>query len=226
MKDFRDRVGADLVAMMFMVEEFQKNIIGMETPTEPKLLHQKRQDFRVDFLQEEIDEMNRAYLEEDLPEVVDALVDMMYVGVGALLEMGVMPLAAFETVHEANMQKLRGVTKRGEAYDAIKPEGWIPPDHKPMLNHLAMYHAMSPAFFEATRIREERGARYNQGSVKRADHFPFGSIGHAQMMWIKAIRLRSDVEGGNGSADDLSEHIRDLINYLSFWWEELNGGIR
>jgi predicted HAD superfamily Cof-like phosphohydrolase len=34
----------------------------------------------------------------------------------------------FDHVHTCNLQKQRGVGPRGNAIDAIKPEGWVPPE--------------------------------------------------------------------------------------------------
>ena len=214
-----------LIDMMTDVDEFQRKIL--ELPYAPGPLAEHRFDFKVGHMYEELNEFGTAYAEGHMDAQVDALVDLIYVAFGALLEMGVPPDEAFDTVHVANMKKVRGETKRGEAYDAMKPDGWTPPSHAELLAALELRSKVSPAFLEATRIREERGARYNQGTVTRADHFPFGSVGHAAVCWIKMIRLRSDIEGGvNVSPKELSEHIRDLLNYLSFWFEELNGGIR
>lgn len=215
----------DAVKMGRHVDEFQKRILDL--PCAPQALSIERYNFRMKFMREELEELETARENSDYPEQVDALVDLIYVALGALLEMGAEPSLCFDRVHAANMQKVRGVTKRGESYDAVKPEGWTPPDMDAVYDILKLRAAVSPSFLEATRVREERGARYNQGTVTRKDHFPFSSVGHAALCWIKMIRLRSDVEGGaNTSAPELSEHIRDLQNYLAFWWEELNGGIR
>jgi hypothetical protein len=39
----------------------------------------------------------------------------------------------WDDVQRANMTKVRGVGKRGHAVDCIKPEGWIPPRTKEIL---------------------------------------------------------------------------------------------
>lgn len=214
----------DLTAMAVSVDEFQRKVLDL--PRTDGLLPPHRQKFRVAHMREEIDELVDAYSDGIAANVVDSLTDLIYIAIGALLEMGVPPLEAFEPVHQANMLKVRGITKRGEAYDALKPHDWKAPNHEAIIADMLLRKAISPAFLEATRICEERGARYNQGSVTRRDHFPFGNVGHAAICWLKMIRLRSDIEGNHADAAELSEHIRDLMNYLAFWWESLNGGIR
>jgi predicted HAD superfamily Cof-like phosphohydrolase len=65
-----------------------------------------------------------------IADQADALVDLAYVAFGALVQMGVAPGAAFEEVHSRNMKrKFVEVDRFGRsAPDAVKPEGWAPPD--------------------------------------------------------------------------------------------------
>lgn len=219
-------LGAFLMHMMSQVDRFQQKILGIVGATSPRLLDCVRMDFKMDHLREEFTEIREAWRIGDLAGVVDGIVDVQYLAAGMLVEMGVSQELAFEEVQEANMRRVSGLSKRGNNNDAIKPPGWTPPDHAQHILAMAAVTRMSPMFFEALRIKEERGARYNQGTVRRAEHFPFGDPGHAQMMWIKAIRIRSDVEGGNATHEQLDEHIVDMVNYLSFWWEEHHGGVR
>lgn len=87
------------------------------------------------FMAEELDEYVRAHDDKNLPEVLDGLIDLLYVVVGTMIFHGWTPeqmAEAFRRVHEANMKKVRVLTesesKRGTLYDAKKPEGWQPPD--------------------------------------------------------------------------------------------------
>lgn len=219
-------LSSQLTTMARGVEEFQDKVIGIQPPPMPAPLPRDRHMFRVRFLREELDEYIAAYEDGNFPEQIDAVIDLVYVAIGLLLEQGIDPLSAFSSVQAANMAKVRGETARGDKKDAQKPAGWQPPDHAAVILAHATMAKVSPAFLECTRIREERGAKYNQGSVTRKDHFPFGNIGHLAINWIKMIRIRSDVEGGTATRASLSEHLRDLINYLAFWFEELNGGIK
>lgn len=63
---------------------------------------------RVRLLQEELDELNAALIEENVVEVLDALTDLQYVLDGAYLAFGLSHLKdkAFAEVHRSNMSKL------------------------------------------------------------------------------------------------------------------------
>lgn len=63
---------------------------------------------------------------------LDALVDLSYVLHGTALFQGFCRFdQAFDTVHAANMAKVRAErpeqSKRGTAFDVVKPPGWSPP---------------------------------------------------------------------------------------------------
>jgi predicted HAD superfamily Cof-like phosphohydrolase len=81
-------------------------------------------------MQEEINEMKQALLAED---VVDAVIDLMYVAIGTLELFEVDTQKAWDTVHAANMAKEPGFNEnRPNEFgfpDLIKPEGWKPPCH-------------------------------------------------------------------------------------------------
>ena len=119
--------------MLGDVEEFQKQVLGLETPDTPQLLVEHRFQFAKKFLQEELHEFEVAQKDGDLPESVDALIDLIYVALGRLVEMGVPPGPVFDEVHQKNMLKYKGETKRGHKTDAAKPADWTPPDHSWLL---------------------------------------------------------------------------------------------
>ena len=90
--------------------------------------------FRVDFLQEELDETRNAQQVIDSEEIVDGLVDLCVVAIGTLDAFGVDPYQAWDAVLEANMAKEVGV-KEGRPNplgvpDLMKPEGWTAPSHE------------------------------------------------------------------------------------------------
>lgn len=95
-------------------------------------------DFRVAFLQEELNEFTWACTIGDLPEAVDALIDLVYVAYGTAILMGVTPECwqeCWQEVQRANMAKERRESttadprsKRGHHLDVVKPDGWEPPD--------------------------------------------------------------------------------------------------
>jgi hypothetical protein len=86
--------------------------------------------FRVDFLEEELEELRKA----DTPaEVVDAIVDLCVVAIGTLHAFGVDSRKAWAIVQAANMAKTPGANpNRPNKFglpDLIKPFGWKAPDH-------------------------------------------------------------------------------------------------
>ncbi len=109
------------------VERFLKEVVGLDLPTEPRMLTGDRHTYAVDHLYEEFEEFRLA---ETLEGQLDALVDLAYVALGRIVETGVSPTLAFDAVHEANMTKLPGTCghRPDVQLDAVKPTGWQPPD--------------------------------------------------------------------------------------------------
>lgn len=87
-------------------------------------------EFRVNFLQEELDEMKDA---KNADDVVDALIDLCVVAIGTLDAFNVNSYEAWNRVLEKNMQKEIGVKDSRPnplgLPDLIKPEGWEAPSH-------------------------------------------------------------------------------------------------
>jgi predicted HAD superfamily Cof-like phosphohydrolase len=90
---------------------------------------------RLDHLQEELDETIKAVNDDDLLEVIDGLIDLIYIASGTLGMCGIKSQLHWDEVQRANMTKERGMTKRGHAYDVKKPEGWIAPNHLKILKN-------------------------------------------------------------------------------------------
>ena len=97
--------------------------------------HDKAEDFRLKFLQEELNEFDDAIINRDRVKAFDALLDLVYVAYGTALFMGVSPDqwdAGFQAVQDANMAKIRVASgedsKRGSSFDVVKPAGWVGPE--------------------------------------------------------------------------------------------------
>jgi len=90
--------------------------------------------FRLDMVQEEVNEAHQAYANKDADGVVDALIDAIVFAIGTLDAFEVDAYEAWARVHEANMAKEPGVKPgRPNPYgfpDLIKPEGWKAPTHE------------------------------------------------------------------------------------------------
>lgn len=86
--------------------------------------------FRIKFLQEELDEM---IVSDNGDDTVDALIDLCVVAIGTLDALDVNAYTAWDRVLKANMTKEIGIkASRPNPLglpDLIKPEGWIAPSH-------------------------------------------------------------------------------------------------
>ena len=91
-------------------------------------------EFRVDFLNEELEETRKAVAENDAEEIVDGLIDLCVVAIGTLDAFGVNPYTAWDQVLKANMNKEVGEKPSRPnplgVPDLIKPFNWYPPTHQ------------------------------------------------------------------------------------------------
>jgi predicted HAD superfamily Cof-like phosphohydrolase len=143
----RDPLGDDLETLIRQarqfdsirdVEEFHKHF-GLDYRGKPRAFPRELEDFRVDFMFEELNEyvdhsrMLRTALEMNdqaevnlqLAECFDALLDLKYVVEGTLHLHGFPVQAGWDRVHRANMAKVSGDGQKKIA----KPLGWEPPSH-------------------------------------------------------------------------------------------------
>ena len=93
-------------------------------------------EFRLNFLQEELDEAKEAAVSNDpskAEDIVDAMIDLCVVAIGTLDAFGVDAYTAWNRVHEKNMQKEPGIKPERPnplgLPDLIKPAGWTAPTH-------------------------------------------------------------------------------------------------
>lgn len=88
--------------------------------------------FRVQFLEEELQELRIALFKGDLPGQVDALADLVWVALGTAHYLGAPFNEAWAEVRRANMEKERKATDPDKPYrnigTVIKPIGWRPPE--------------------------------------------------------------------------------------------------
>lgn len=87
-------------------------------------------EFRIRFLQEELDEMQEA---DNMEDVTDALIDLCVVAIGTMDALKIDANRAWDEVHTANMAKEVGIkASRPNPLglpDLIKPPGWVAPTH-------------------------------------------------------------------------------------------------
>ena len=134
----------------FMGSKWVRDIADMHTKFGVnKVLRQLDRDkleaflkFRIDFLQEELDEMRKAVVDRQARKIdastaaddtVDALIDLCVVAIGTLNAFDVNADEAWNRVHRANMTKEVGIKESRPnplgLPDLIKPEGWTAPTH-------------------------------------------------------------------------------------------------
>lgn len=112
----------------------------LEATRVPAFPAQALLEFRQKFLAEELEEFNDACTNGDLVKAFDALIDLVYVALGTAYLMNLPFDEGWKAVHQANMRKVRveraSESKRGSAFDVVKPDGWIAPEM--MLQSLIM----------------------------------------------------------------------------------------
>lgn len=127
------------------VREFQEKFKIPMSPV-PAFLDKDAYEFRVKFMQEELDEFLTACDEGNMAEAADALGDLVYVAMGLALMMGLPWPEVWDEIQKANLTKVRATevsqSKRGSLLDVVKPEGFVPPDHKPALEKARMHAIM------------------------------------------------------------------------------------
>ena len=79
---------------------------GQETLMKPTLPDVDLAELRLDLIQEEVDELATAFINQDIVEIADALTDILYVTYGAGHAFGIDLDTCFTEVHRSNMSKL------------------------------------------------------------------------------------------------------------------------
>lgn len=95
--------------------------------TTPHHITERKAIERFKFMKEELEEFYEAAQSQNLAEMADALIDLVYVAKGTAHLMNLPWDDLWDDVHRANMAKVRGVGKRGNLVDCVKPEGWVGP---------------------------------------------------------------------------------------------------
>lgn len=231
--------------MLQKVEQFNLEVVALPIPETPTLLSAPRQEWATAALEEELQEFKDALAEGDILESADALIDLVYFALGRLVEMGVPATAVMDEVQRANMDKERGeLSKRpgSMGFDAVKPAGWVAPQHEWLLGFshadvadlaqlrtdAATREALSPVWLEIQKLREAKGADYNDVPGGRDAYFPFGHFSYAHMLQTKTLRIQSLLaamqKGRPVNFEGLYDTVRDLVNYGTFYAEAIRDG--
>ena len=102
-----------------LVEEFHTTF-GNTIPDKPTMPTAEKVNFRIAFMQEELNELKEAFEKGDLVEYADALGDLQYVLDGAFIDAGLHTKKAeiMEEIHVSNMSKV--CESHEEAYDTME----------------------------------------------------------------------------------------------------------
>jgi predicted HAD superfamily Cof-like phosphohydrolase len=88
-------------------------------------------------IEEEAEELNQAIRNQDRVEMLDALIDILVVTIGAIHSAGFNAEGAWKEVMRTNFAKIdpeTGKVRKREDGKVLKPLGWVPPDLGPFLN--------------------------------------------------------------------------------------------
>jgi predicted HAD superfamily Cof-like phosphohydrolase len=85
-------------------------------------------------IEEEAEELNQAIIAKDRVEMLDALIDMLVVTIGAIHSAGFDAEGAWKEVMQTNFNKIdknTGKVVKREDGKVLKPDGWTPPNLLP-----------------------------------------------------------------------------------------------
>jgi len=136
-----------------MVREFQ-SIMGQPVADKPAVMEFKRQSERFDYMVEELFEFYEA---ETVVDQADAMIDLIYLAIGTMVELGVKPEKLFEIVHNANMSKIWPDGKphtNPETGKIIKPPTFVRPE--PLLQAEIESQAKKELRTESRKVSEYR----------------------------------------------------------------------
>ena len=88
-------------------------------------------------IEEEAEELNQAIINKDKVEMLDALIDMLVVTIGAIHSAGFDAEGAWKEVMSTNFAKIdkkTGKVIKREDGKVLKPDGWTPPNLKEFLS--------------------------------------------------------------------------------------------
>lgn len=82
--------------------------------------------------------VDAADVTHNMAKALDAIVDVIYITLGNAYLQGFTEKEigeAWQRVHAANMQKIRGPSARSDKFDIVKPPGWEPPKLDDLVEH-------------------------------------------------------------------------------------------
>lgn len=117
--------------MRTLVRDVGRFHVATDTPIQstPAIPSEDRKRLRIDLVTEEVvKELLPAMEADDIEKIADAMIDSIYVIVGAALEYGIPLDLIWPIVQSANMAKVTSTVAKRADGKVLKPEGWVPPD--------------------------------------------------------------------------------------------------
>lgn len=99
---------------------------NLARPVQPSFDWERLNEFWLEFLIEEHDELREAILDRDKVATVHELVDLLYVAYGMAVASGIDLEPFWEEVHRVNMEKAHG--PKSASGKQLKPVNWEPAD--------------------------------------------------------------------------------------------------
>lgn len=138
---------------------------GQPAPMLPQALPEDRKQLRLGLIAEELQELEEALDNNDAVETYDAAIDILYVTMGLLVEMGLDPQGGWDEVQSSNMSKLgadgQPIKSRGMALDGY-PEGKVlkgPNYFKPNLKLVLKDMGLGLDIHESHNVKDEYSFR-------------------------------------------------------------------
>lgn len=116
------------------IEKFYREIVRLPIPSEPTRLTPEQKLSAVEHWREEIKEFEDA---QSIDDEIDACIDLAWLALGRVIEMGAHLPEHFAEVARANMDRVPGRNPKrpnSTGFDTVKPEGWRGPDHYAVLS--------------------------------------------------------------------------------------------
>jgi len=106
-----------------MVQEFHEQFDIHVSPT-PSIPDEPTRNLRKRLIQEELEELQEAMQEKDLPSIAKELADLLYVVYGTAVSLGIDMEPVFQEVHRSNMSKVGGYKREDGKW--VKPPTYSP----------------------------------------------------------------------------------------------------
>lgn len=219
-----------------LAEKFHLDVTKLPMPAEPRKLGPDEINYALKVFHEEINELVDA---KTVGDQADAIIDLVYFAYGRLLEMGVRPDAGFRLVHDANMKKVSGANKRGDRFEAAKPEGWQPPDWDALLGTRGKYIGLKPRKkilllgygrhgkdTVAELLRDRYGYQFTSSSFACAEHVMMPAFKALYEEWLAKVdaagTMRESIVGCPPvQYATAQECFDDRHNHRAFWFQEI-----